>query len=45
MLAIGTVNYYKSDKPSNWNRAFAVSGIDRIEKRLKGILDEAVEEV
>jgi hypothetical protein len=32
MLAIGTVNYYKSDKPSNWNRAFAVSGIDRIER-------------
>jgi uncharacterized membrane protein len=45
MLAIGIVNYYKSDKPSNWNKAFAISGIDRIEKRLKGILDEAVEEV
>ena len=45
MLAIGAINYYKSDKPSNWNKAFAISGIDRIEKRLKGILDEATEEV
>jgi uncharacterized membrane protein len=40
MLAIGVANYYKSDKPSNWNKAFAISGIDRIEKRLKGILEE-----
>jgi hypothetical protein len=45
MLAIGAINYYKSDKPSNWNKAFAISGIERIEKRLKGIVDEAVEEV
>ena len=44
MLAIGAINYYKSDKPSNWNKAFAISGIERIEKRLKGILDEATEE-
>jgi hypothetical protein len=45
MLAIGTINYYKSNKPSNWNKAFAISGIEQIEKRLKGILDESVEEV
>lgn len=45
MLAIGAINYYKSDKPSNWNKAFAISGINQIEKRLKGILEEAGEEV
>ncbi|MEJ2240530.1 MAG: hypothetical protein P8Y18_00075 [Candidatus Bathyarchaeota archaeon] len=45
MLTIGAINYYKSDKPSNWNKAFAISGINQIEKRLKGILEETVEEV
>ena len=35
MLAVGVISYYKSDKPTSWNRAFAVSGIERIEKRLK----------
>ena len=45
MLAIGAINYYKSEKPSNWNKAFAISGINQIEKRLKGILEEAAEEV
>lgn len=44
MSAIGLINYYKSDKPSNWNKAFAISGIERIEKRLKGALDEAAED-
>jgi hypothetical protein len=44
MLAIGIITYYKSDKPSNWNKAFATSGIERIEKRMKEILDETVEE-
>jgi hypothetical protein len=44
MLAIGIITYYKSDKPSNWNKAFAISGIERIEKRMKEILDETEEE-
>jgi hypothetical protein len=45
MLAIGMITYFKSDKPSNWNRAFAVSGIERIEKRMKEIVEEAEEEI
>jgi hypothetical protein len=45
MLAIGIITYYKSDKPSNWNKAFAVSGIERIEKRMKEIVEEAEEEI
>ena len=45
MLAIGIITYFKSDKPSNWNRAFAVSGIERIEKRMKEIVEEAEEEI
>lgn len=45
MLAIGIISYYKSTKPSDWNKAFAVSGIERIEKRLKGIITEAEEEI
>lgn len=44
MLIIGAINYYQSDKPKNWNKAFAISGITKIEKRLKGIL-EAEEQV
>ena len=45
MLAIGIITYFKSDKPSNWNRAFAVSGIERIENRMKEIVEEAEEEI
>jgi hypothetical protein len=45
MLAIGIITYYKSDKPSNWNKAFAVSGIERIEKRMKEIVEETEEEI
>jgi hypothetical protein len=45
MLAIGIITYYKSDKPTNWNKAFAVSGIERIEKRMKEIVEEAEEEI
>lgn len=45
MSAIGLVSYYKSDKPSNWNKAFAISGIERIEKRMKELADEAAEEI
>jgi hypothetical protein len=44
MSAIGIISYYKSDKPSNWNKAFAISGIEQIEKRMKEILNEAAEE-
>jgi hypothetical protein len=39
MLTVGLISYYKSDKPSSWNKAFAVSGIERIEKRLKELVD------
>ena len=45
MLVIGIISYIKSDKPSSWNKAFVVSGIERVEKRLKGFFDEAVEEI
>jgi hypothetical protein len=45
MLAFGVVNYYRSSKPKNWNKAFAVSGIENIEKRLKGVIEEAEEEL
>ena len=45
MLAFGIVNYYRSSKPKNWNKAFAVSGIENIEKRLKGVVEEAEEEL
>jgi uncharacterized membrane protein HdeD (DUF308 family) len=44
MLLVGAISYHKSDKPSSWNRAFAISGIERIEKRLKTKLEEATEE-
>ncbi len=44
MTAFGAVNYYLSDKPKSWNRAFAVSGIENIEKRLKGAVEEVEEE-
>lgn len=43
MLVIGAVSFWKSSKPNNWNKAFAISGIERIEKRLKTI-EERVEE-
>lgn len=45
MFAVGVVNYYKSDKPSSWNKAFATSGIEYIEKRLKSTIEEAAEEL
>jgi hypothetical protein len=41
MLAFGVVNYYRSSKPKSWNKAFAVSGIENIERRLKGVVEEA----
>ena len=37
MTLIGVINYYRSDKPNSWSKAFAISGIERIEKRLKRI--------
>ena len=45
MFVIGVINYYKSDKPSNWNKAFATSGIEHIEKRLKSTFEEVAEEL
>jgi uncharacterized membrane protein HdeD (DUF308 family) len=45
MLVFGIVNYYRSTKPKSWNKAFAVSGIENIEKRLKGAVEEAEEEL
>ncbi len=40
MFVVGAISYYKSDKPSSWNKAFATSGIEHIEKRLKTIIEE-----
>ena len=37
MFAVGVVNYYVSDKPKNWNKAFAIADIEKIERRLKSI--------
>jgi uncharacterized membrane protein HdeD (DUF308 family) len=45
MLAFGIFNYYRSTKPKSWNKAFAISGIENIEKRLKGVVEEAEEEL
>lgn len=45
MLIIGVINYHRSNKPSNWNKAFAISGIERIENRLKTTLEEVREEI
>jgi hypothetical protein len=45
MFAIGVITYLKSDKPSSWNKAFAISGIEHIEKRLKSTLEEAEKEL
>lgn len=45
MFVVGVINYYKSNKPSSWNKAFAVSGIGHIEKRLKSALEEVAEEL
>jgi uncharacterized membrane protein HdeD (DUF308 family) len=45
MLAFGALNYYRSSKPKSWNKAFAISGIENIEKRLKDVVEEAEEEV
>jgi uncharacterized membrane protein HdeD (DUF308 family) len=44
MLAFGVFNYYRSSKPKSWNRAFAIAGIEHIEKRLKDVVEEAEEE-
>jgi uncharacterized membrane protein HdeD (DUF308 family) len=43
MLTFGVINYFRSSKPKSWNKAFAVSGIEHIEKRLKNIVEEAEE--
>jgi uncharacterized membrane protein HdeD (DUF308 family) len=45
MLVFGAFNYYRSSKPKSWNKAFAISGIERIEKRLKDVVEEAEEEL
>jgi uncharacterized membrane protein HdeD (DUF308 family) len=45
MTAFGAASYYRSDKPKSWNKAFAISGIENIEKRLKGVVEEAEEEL
>jgi uncharacterized membrane protein HdeD (DUF308 family) len=45
MLVFGLFNYYRSSKPKSWNKAFAISGIENIEKRLKGVVEEAEEEL
>lgn len=45
MLVVGVFNYIKSDKPSSWNKAFAVSGIEHMEKRLKTTLEEVEKEL
>ncbi len=45
MFVVGAINYHESTKPSSWNKAFAVSGIERIEKRLKSTLEEVAEEL
>jgi uncharacterized membrane protein HdeD (DUF308 family) len=45
MLAFGVINYYRSSKPKSWNKAFAISGIEHIEKRLKYVVQEAEEEL
>ncbi len=45
MFVVGVMNYHKSNKPSSWNKAFAVSGIEHIEKRLKSTLEEVAEEL
>lgn len=44
MFAVGVISYYKSDKPSSWNKAFAISGIEHIERRLKIAIEETKEE-
>jgi hypothetical protein len=41
MLGVGAISYYKSDKPRSWNRGFAISGIERIEARLKRRIEDA----
>lgn len=45
MTSFGAFNYYRSSKPKSWNKAFAISGIENIEKRLKNIVEEAEEEI
>jgi uncharacterized membrane protein HdeD (DUF308 family) len=45
MLIFGVINYHRSNKPKSWNKAFAISGIEHIEKRLKYVVEEAEEEL
>jgi uncharacterized membrane protein HdeD (DUF308 family) len=45
MLVFGAFSYYRSSKPKSWNKAFAISGIEHIERRLKGVVEEAEEEL
>ena len=45
MFIIGAINYHKSNKPNSWNKAFAVSGIEGIEKRLKYTIEQTRKEL
>lgn len=45
MLVVGAISYIKSDKPSSWKKAFATSGVEHIEKRLKTTLEEVEKEL
>jgi uncharacterized membrane protein HdeD (DUF308 family) len=45
MLAFGAFNYIRSSKPKSWNKAFGISGIEHIERRLKDVVEEAEEEL
>jgi uncharacterized membrane protein HdeD (DUF308 family) len=45
MLAVGMISYVKSDKPKSWKKAFATSGVEHIEKRLKTTLEEVEKEL
>ena len=45
MFGIGAVVYYKSDKPSSWNKAFAIAGIERIERRMKKMVEDVEREI
>jgi uncharacterized membrane protein HdeD (DUF308 family) len=45
MMIFGAINYYRSSKPKTWSKAFAVSGIEHIEERLKDVVEEAEEDL
>ena len=38
MLGVGVLAYVKSDKPRDWEKAFAGIGMEKMEKRLKAKL-------